>query len=741
MLLNRTNLNKSMKFPILAISLTLSILCAPFAAAQSLKISGDTANGTSIAPVEMESVTILAPRKDVGQIAHLSGSEILLREHELKRFDQVDGNQILQTLPGVYTQQEDGWGLRLNVGLRGTGVLRSSRVTLMEDGVLTAPAPYSSPAAYYTPAMWKYQNIEILMGSAQLIAGPQTTGGAINMITPVLDEKNDLRISSAWGNFGQNRHAVIGEYKIARKTSLGFAFNQSGAQGFKEFGGKAAGGYLLRDGYLKLGHHLDDKDRHHLELVIGGTQERSNQTYLGLGLMDAQTQPQKQYLGAMNDSMFMDRLMGRVAYTLNLKKGWFRADVYRHRINRNWYKLDKVNAGAGAIGIANILLNPTRYTREFAAIDGRGADTAIADIKANNREYYSQGIQLRGLWTQNWSLTKITHEAGLRLHGDGEDRFQWTDKFSMGETLQLRSYGAKGAAGNRIDWAAAQSAYYRATASWLGWTFQAGLRGEQIQAFRAEFGANNPNRNENEMEVRSNRTQVLLPGASVNKSMGSWLAFMGIHKGFTPAGSKEGVLPESSTNSELGIKHARLPIQVTAFHSRYERLLGSDMAASGGTGTGDMFNGGAALVQGLEARLGYRWNGFEFSTNATFTDARFTDSFKSDFEEWSSVRINDALPYVPQWQGGVIAGYSYKGYEIFVQSVFQSERRSIAGSGPQDLPAAWVHNAGTSYTHQNWTFKLSVQNVGNSQHIVAARPAGYRMYAPRMVLATLVWSL
>ncbi|MDB2588480.1 hypothetical protein N9Y33_01260, partial [Bacteroidia bacterium] len=95
----------------------------------------DSTHGTSIAPVEMESVTILAPRKDIGQIAHLSGSEILLSEQDIKRFDQVDGNQILQTLPGVYTQQEDGWGLRLNVGLRGTGVLRSSRVTLMEDGV------------------------------------------------------------------------------------------------------------------------------------------------------------------------------------------------------------------------------------------------------------------------------------------------------------------------------------------------------------------------------------------------------------------------------------------------------------------------------------------------------------------------------------------------------------------------------------------------------------------------------
>ena len=723
----------------IAASLIMSISVS--ALSQSSFVSSDTANGSSVAPVEMESITILAPRKDMGQIAHLSGSEVLLREDEIKRFDQVDGNQLLQTLPGVYTQQEDGWGLRLNVGLRGTGVLRSSRVTLMEDGVLTSPAAYSSPAAYYTPAMWKYQNIEILKGSAQLITGPQTTGGAINMVTPVLDEKNDLRVSTAWGNYGQNRHAILGEVLVAPRTSIGFAFNQSGAAGFKEFGDKRVGGYLLRDGYLKIGHHLDEKDIHHLELVIGGTQERSNQTYLGLSRLDAQQNPRKQYLGAMNDSMFMDRLMGRFSYTLNLKKGWFRTDVYRHQINRNWYKLDKVNAGSGNIGIASILADPTRYFKEFAAIDGRGSDSATADLKANNREYYSKGLQFRGSYTQRWNLIKITHEAGLRLHSDGEDRFQWTDKYTMGRDLQLLSYGERGAAGNRIDWAAAQSAYYRVTGSYQGWTLQAGLRGEQIMANRVDFGSNNPNREENNWSVRRNRTQVLLPGASVNKSFGNWMAFGGIHKGFTPAGSKEGVLPESSTNSEFGIKHANLPIQVTAFHSKYDRLLGSDMAASGGTGTGDMFNGGSALVQGVEARFGYNWRGFDISANATWTDARFTDSFQSDFDEWSQVEINDELPYLPKLQGGFILGYSVKSYQIFIQSVYQSERRSFAGSGNADLPAAWVHNLGASYTLKNCTFKLSVQNATNSEHVVAARPAGFRLYAPRMVLGTFIFQL
>lgn len=699
-------------------------------------------HGTSIAPVEMESVTILAPRKDIGQIAHLSGSEILLDEQDIKRFDQVDGNQILQTLPGVYTQQEDGWGLRLNVGLRGTGVLRSSRVTLMEDGVLTAPAPYASPAAYYTPAMWKYQNIEILKGSSQLIAGPQTTGGAINMVTPVLDEKNDLSITSAFGNYGQVRNFIQCEWKVGKRTSIGMALNRSQANGFKQYNNEAFGGYALNDGYLKIGHHLDDRDLHHLELYLGGTQERSNQSYVGQTMEDAQNSPRKQYFAANRDSMILDRSMLRLSYTANLKKGWLRADVYRQGAGRNWYKLDKVDAGNGQVGISSILMDPVKYANEFAAMNGMGLDSSVGYIKANRRKYKSQGMQIRGLWTENMGRLKFTQEAGLRMHYDEEDRFQESDKYGLQGSIQRVDNGVQGAAGNRIDFASAQSAYYRATASVGTWTVQAGLRGENILASRVDFGKTNAGRDVNNITLRENRTQVLLPGFSINKSLGSWMIFSGIHKGFTPAGSKEGVLPEESINSELGLKHRKLPIQITAFHSDYRRLLGSDMAASGGTGTGDLFNSGSAVIQGAEARIGWIWNQLEVQANATYTDARFTKSFKSAFDEWKDVEAGDVLPYMPKWQGGVTVAYAIKDFAVFAQTVYQSERKSSADLEVGDLPASIVVNSGLSYRFLNkWTAKLSVQNMTNEQHVVAARPAGYRVYAPRMVLGSVNFTL
>ena len=97
---------------------------------------------------------------------------------------------------------------------------------------------------------------------------------------------------------------------------------------------------------------------------------------------------------------------------------------------------------------------------------------------------------------------------------------------------------------------------------------------------------------------------------------------------------------------------------------------------------------------------------------------------------------------MPTWQGGITASYAWKGLNIFTQAVYQSDRKSSADLEVVDLPASVVVNAGMGYSFtKQWSVKLSVQNVSNEQHVVAARPAGYRLYAPRMVLGSLTFQL
>ena len=80
-----------------------------------------------------------------------SGSTFYLSEADLKVFKQDDISRILINIPGVTVQETDGFGLRPSIGMRGTNPDRSSKITLMEDGVLIAPAPYAASAAYYFP--------------------------------------------------------------------------------------------------------------------------------------------------------------------------------------------------------------------------------------------------------------------------------------------------------------------------------------------------------------------------------------------------------------------------------------------------------------------------------------------------------------------------------------------------------------------------------------------------------------
>ncbi|MGM0563751.1 MAG: TonB-dependent receptor plug domain-containing protein, partial [Pseudomonadota bacterium] len=127
---------------------------------------------------------------DNEQARQLSGSAAVVEPRQMDIEGTTDINQVLKTVPGVYIREEEGEGLRPNIGIRSASPGRSSSITLMEDGVLVAPAPYSNPAAYYFPTTMRMQSVEVLKGAPLLRYGPQTTGGVINMVsTPIPDER------------------------------------------------------------------------------------------------------------------------------------------------------------------------------------------------------------------------------------------------------------------------------------------------------------------------------------------------------------------------------------------------------------------------------------------------------------------------------------------------------------------------------------------------------------------------
>ena len=96
---------------------------------------------------DIDSVTIIGSKNDLKDIA---GSGAFISNESLEQAMDTDVAKILSAVPGMYMRTEEGYGLRPNISIRGTAIERSGKVTIMEDGILVAPSPYTSSAAYYS---------------------------------------------------------------------------------------------------------------------------------------------------------------------------------------------------------------------------------------------------------------------------------------------------------------------------------------------------------------------------------------------------------------------------------------------------------------------------------------------------------------------------------------------------------------------------------------------------------------
>ena len=187
-------------------------------------------------------------------------------------------------------------------------------------------------------------------------------------------------------------------------------------------------------------------------------------------------------------------------------------------------------------------------------------------------------------------------------------------------------------------------------------------------------------------------------------------------------------------------------MQGVGFFNAYSNLLGSDLAASGGGGSTDQFNGGEVDVMGAELALtadlarSANLAGWTLPVRFayTFTDAHFKNSFESEFEGWGSVEAGDALPYLARHQMALSVGVEHGPVSLNLASNYVSAMRTEAGQG--DLPkstgtdARFVLDASAE-----WVFRTGlalfgrVHNLTDVTYVVARRPAGLRPGLPRTV--------
>lgn len=680
------------------------------------------------------------------------GSATYLSSAFLQKQNYSDVNRVLRSVSGVNIQEEDGFGLRPNIGLRGTGVERSSKITLMEDGILIAPAPYAAPAAYYFPSISRMSSVEIRKGSSQVKYGPHTTGGALNLISTRIPYELAGKAEVSAGEYSSNKfHASIGNtYK-----NFGFLVEslQMKNNGFKNLDSGGSTGFDVKDfiGKFMIRTNPSADVYQKLEFKIGYYDEISDETYLGLSDSDFEDDPFRRYSGSQVDEMDADQTQLSLRHFAQFNDKFdLTTTVYRNDFNRNWYKLDKVEG----VSISSFLANPSANQNAFDIVRGANSSDDALSVKANNRSYYSRGVQsiLGSSFELLGSESKL--EFGIRYHEDAMDRFQWVDGYRMQNgTMVLTSEGTPGTESNRIESANALAIFVQDKISFDKWIITPGLRYEHIELKRVNFGKNDPSRTGAELSTKQNEIDVFVPGMGISFLATENLNFFGgIHKGFAPPspGSDAGTNAENSVNYELGSRFNinRFGVEAVVFFNDYRNLLGSDLAAGGGSGSNEQFNAGEVNVIGAEFSLEYDFLpesselSLPINVNYTFTEATFQNSFSSNYDAWGDVEEGDFIPYLPKHQANVSINALYKKFSFNLTGYGTSAMRTVAGQGTieddQSTDSYILLDLVIDYAVSDKASVFgSVKNLTDQTYIVSRRPAGVRPGLPRTFMAGL----
>ena len=701
------------------------------------------------APLRMDPIRVLLKRtRMVGDplgANEVPGSVHVLVTEDLNSpafvFDNV--HDFLRQVPGVNIQEEDGFGLRPNIGLRGTGAERSSKITLMEDGVLIAPAPYAAPSAYYFPVAGRMEALEVRKGSSQVRYGPRTIGGALNLVSASIPDRLTWFVEGSGGEYGSLQgHARAG----ASGAQFGWLVEaySLGTDGFKELPNGASTGFDVDDYMAKVRVNSDrgGESYQELELKLGYTTEASDETYLGLTDEDFGRTPLARYPASGADLMEADHSQIQIRHFWAGGNADVTTTAYRNDFSRNWYKLQSVLG----TNISRVLGTPEDHASALGILKGGSSDPDALRVRANNREYFGQGVQ------SSLGLTLGRHELelGTRFHQDEEDRFQWEDGFQMLDgSLRRTSAGEPGTQSNRVISATAVAAFLQDEITLGRWVILPGVRLERIDFKRVDYAGDDPTRT-SPTRTRVNRIRAWIPGVGFSYRRRVLSVFGGVHRGFGPPGpgADEATRSESSVNYEVGVRWrgSGLTAEATGFLTSYGNILGQATLATAGDGSGQAFNGGNARVAGVEASMDYdlAWAARGVTRVPvrlvyTFTRAEFRSGFVSDYEAWGTVEAGDRLPYLPAHQVSGSIGYDESAWSISISMNASGAMRTQAGFGPipggQGTDAFVVFNAsGEVQVNERGTLFAGLQNFTNQIHSVARRPAGLRPGLPRTLV-------
>lgn len=710
----------------LAVALALA-LTSPGARAAEAATSVALVNTAAIADDSGDAADALPAVEVIGGESGLqaqAGSGTLVDQAELESSRTLSVNEALRKVPGVNVRDEEGFGMRPNIGVRGLNPTRSTKVLLLEDGLPAAYAPYGDNASYYHAPIERYARIEVMKGVGMLRFGPQTIGGVINYITPDPSEEFTGYAQLMAGNRGyRNLH-----------------LNLSGSGALLDLIHKEGDGardhIALEQTDLNLKYVADLRDAGALILRANLLREDSQVTYSGL--TDAELRNFGYRYNPFKNDQFDIRHQGASAtHEIALgEQAMLTSSAYFFSFHRDWWRQSSTTTD-------------TQCGNAFrdARLRGDAVDVdSCNSTQGRLRDYYTRGIEPRlTLWHGAFGAENEL-SLGLRYHEEVQERLQLNASTSTGRDGSVAERNRR-----TTD---ASSAFIENRISWGALSLVPALRFESIDYFR---------RNKLTGLEGDNETSKLIPGLGLNYRLNDALtAFAGVHRGFAPAraedvldnaGGSVDVDPESSTNAELGLRGVlgdTLSFEAALFRNDFSNQLVVGSIAGGSTPLAQ----GETLYQGAE--LGLHWKaGTAYGPGLPYLNAALT--WLPDAEQRSPfiAVANNAvvagsapgrrLPYAPRSTATLRAGYELGVWDgsVEVQAVddqfadFANTDATPANGNGQigRIAGHAVWNATLNWRggQPGWSAFLALKNAGDRDYIVD-RTRGIQVGSPRQYL-------
>tara|TARA_B110000438_G_C15820488_1_gene654195 strand:+ start:2588 stop:4768 length:2181 start_codon:yes stop_codon:yes gene_type:complete len=677
----------------------------------------------------------------------LPGSATTVTVDDLEKFETMDVHKALASVPGINVRPEEGYGLRPNISIRGTYPDRSGKITLMEDGILIAPAPYAASSAYYFPTFSRINGIEVVKGPAAIKTGPYTIGGAINLIsTPIPDSASGF-LNQEFGSDGNMKsHLFYGS------SSENFGFLVEGLKhetdGFDDMEHTNGDtGFDKTDVVVKLRFNNDpNADLYQqVDIKFQDSDEISDQSYVGLTENDFRSSAHMRYGFTDYDQMDNEHDQLVLSYSMSTGNIDFSATYYENDFARDWFKTDKIGYGGSDKGINN-LIDYANAGDAVAISILRGTNTTEESIKLkhNNRSYSSEGIILKS----NIKLNNQIITIGYRDTEDDEDRMQWYERTNwVNGTLSALVAGSMPgySSNNRVTTAQASAFFISDEIDFGQLSITAGIRSEDwkiVQERYVDTARTAVNTANGYPKTLSDDNETLF-GIGFDYDLDNGFAiFGGFHEGFTP--TTGGADPESADNIEIGVRYANdnLSIEIIRFDTDYANMFGECRASSSGViegcDIGDTFNAGASSISGFEIAANTQYvneagNRISAALSYTNTDAEFDTTFDSDF--WGDVTAGMSLPNLPESQLTMVLSLeTITGWNTNLRMMSYGGTCSVAACGANTgIDSYSITDLSLSKAiNEKTDFYMVVDNITDSENIVARAPKnGIRVQRPR----------